>query len=309
MKESYKKLLEQRQTSLEGKYALCICNEDFEQAYFTLGEMMKYGVIDKEDTRLKKTAVLTKKLGTPPTLEWDYRRQPFIPLNVLVDTPRVARLTLTSEEHCSKRIEGNYSGDIIVAERSLPVVIRLCTMAGDVRRELDAFAERYAKYTKHKLDTSDIERELISGERKMYKVEVEDGTSVTMRKLGSILVTPIGPGEPVKLLILMSHKALKSNWIKMDVAYKEVAKILRQALTSRPEQESLVINTLTICKYADIVKEQADINHIREIDVKALKEQKENAEVIIPGRGRGRKKKAESVPEGATEKKKEGSEV
>lgn len=285
----YSDLVEKKKAELEGAYAFRLAHEDIEGAYSVLCDLVKYRLIDSSDPRLSKKYKLFKNVEGKGNLAEEAQKTNILPLNILVELPNQAKLELTAEEHCSKRMEGSYSGDVLVPERGLPIKIRQCLTVKEAERELENFALRYQEHRKKSLITAPLMEDLLSGRRKIYKVEIDLNVPVTCRQLGSVIVTTNEQEGILVILVNLYHTALKSDFIKMDVAYKAVAKALTQSILAKGGQEKLPYSVRTVAGFSQIAKEQQDLDKIRLEDTGSMKTRRETAEVIIPSRGKRNK--------------------
>lgn len=242
--------------TFEAIYAAQIARGEIEAAYNTLGDLMRFGMIDKNDDRLTaayfkstfKPAGLDAKhhfqkdlrYGDAFILDWAGINLPQTSVNVQIDIP----------EHPGKRVENGYEGDVTVPGRVIPVVIRPVVWKSSALRYMGDIRAIYAKWLKVKSEELSNES-MLDGTRQLFTIEVAAGHNIPVGMLGFIMIkraqTVIENVDTTVLScrIIMEPSVLEKNNMVALAAYKEVSKAIKGKLLGLNKGQACEVKTFT----------------------------------------------------------------
>lgn len=210
----YKQYEEEIKETLETQYQMAMFNKDFEAAYNTLGSLMAYKLIDRNDPRIENTNKTYSKGGIEKSHRFrlDYRKDyGYIPSWLFGEIELSHICECKSIEHWGKRVEGNYEGDAIFPSRNIELRITICTTTKKVSNAFDNIekilnAERNQKFKREPLESLCKE-----GVYRVFNIEVESSCLSSNKIIGYAIAKMGDNGAEVTLVI--KYDSIIGNWV------------------------------------------------------------------------------------------------
>ena len=227
-------LLNKKKLDLELEYAKHMENKEYEEAYYTLGDLMRYRLIDREDIRLNKKnrMELMDKIcySYDHKFAIDYAKDyNFVRDWIYCDLEKYFCFDIETEGYESIRVEGANEGYIKIPSRKLKIRVSMLNTFMKCKNGMEGIKSIYSLYNKNILVNETILSKLAEGEYKIYEVEVESTCLSRYKHLGYILVY-MDNGDIVVKVILNKEKVL-SNHINVVSIYKTIGKLFYNSIS------------------------------------------------------------------------------
>lgn len=219
----YRGYEEEIRGELESQYTTQIFNKEVGAAYETLGKLMKYKLIERDDIRIEKNNKSFKAAGVAKDhrFDFDYRKDySFIP-RWLYGEPRNNRtIRLNSITHWDKRVEGSYSGDTIFEGRPIEIRIAQCNTVRQVENALEDIKQTYLIEASTDYNTDKISEMAKAGVYRIYNIEVQSNCISSYKKLGTVVLRMSGDGPEAKLLL--RNNSIVNLWMNLEDTIKAI---------------------------------------------------------------------------------------
>lgn len=226
----YKQYEEEIKDTLETQYQMAMFSKDFEAAYQTLGSMMEYKVIDRDDPRIESNNKTYSKGGVEKDhrFRFDYRRDyGYIPgwLFGKLEQSRVCKCK--SIEHWGKRVEGSYSGDAVFPSRDIEIRISLCTTTKKVSNAFDGI-NSIMQAEKRKFNREPLESLCKEGVYRVFNIEV-DSTCITSYKTIGYAVVKMGDNG-AEITLVIKYDSIIGIWTPINSTIETIKDTLKSMI-------------------------------------------------------------------------------
>lgn len=214
--------------NLEQKYQMEMIQGEVGQAYETLGEMMKFKVLDPDDPRLDNKNKLFKSGGVDPhhRFTFDYRKSTsYMPawlFGVLKTTGIMHNSTI---EHIGTRLENGYSGDTVFKSFDIRFRARLCSNTKEVVDTIENIAKLYFKLTGKKAGTTNLMELCKAGVYRIYKLEVEGNCISQYRNVGYVVIM-VKDGN-IHSNMFINYESLINLWVSIKDFTRSLTELLK----------------------------------------------------------------------------------
>lgn len=247
--EIYKQLESELQSTLEAQYQYFMLSGDISNAYEVFGKLMGYRLISPEDERVSQADKIFKCGGFDPKhrFKYDYRKS----VNYLADwlfsdLPSKMHFDMQTNPYWGKRVEGNYSGDVVFKARNIKLRISLVTTIKSAESAATSIAYM-CKVQKKKCNANSVREELCSSTCKVYEVEVENGAAYNYKTVGYVYIYMSKITNAVAAKMFINAGALLAE--HLDIC--KVVSSIRGVLTESIEG----LRTDAVKSYFDYTKE------------------------------------------------------
>lgn len=253
-----------KKNELEAEYLKCITESDSEGACKIVGTLISYHLIEKNDDRIQKNSELFRKYKAE--MERYTERFKTAPDWIVIRLPNSMRSEMVMEQHHGKRVEGVYTGDVIFPKRQINLVMRNLTGMRAIQNELEDFEKNYSTSIKKQKLTRDYIEAFESGEKALYKIEVESGVSFRTPHIGAVVISYKQNEQLVQAAILLNHEVLKSNYILIKPTYQRLRTDINKVISKLCGAYSLKVVSFIAPSSLDEVtnKQKQDSNYIFE---------------------------------------------
>lgn len=221
---AYESLRDSKAKALEAQYQSEMFNESYAEAHETLKKLMEYRMIAEDDPRTSVKTKIFKGVDIKNPETWgvfDYRNpntKGYIPRFMLTDLKEYAITYLTSQEHMTKRVEGNYSGDIVAPERKLKVRISHLNYTRPCEYALEECDKILGKKSKAEPFNTPDERQLVgAGAHAVYQINVES-TVITNKKCLGYIIFKFDVSDGYKAIMVLNYDNIVSIWVDVKDA-------------------------------------------------------------------------------------------
>lgn len=265
MKEQFERELaeynsfgEEIKETLENNYQIAMYNNEFEDAYNAIGDLMSFKLIDTDDPRIQKNNKMFQASGVEKDHRFrlDYRRDTsYIPEWIYGKIDPARRATVDSVEHWGKRVEGNYSGDTIFPSHKVAIRISQCTTPKQAENTMEYIEKLFKKNGKNKKLT-DMTTLAKHGVYRLFNLEIDGPCISRYKTLGAILVK-MGDSNIVCSLLL-DYDSIINNWIKINDVINEI----RATFNKMANQEcsyKLIFNNKSANEQQNAIIENAQV--------------------------------------------------
>lgn len=207
----YKQFEDEIRDDLEAQYDLCMLNKDLEAAYNTLGKLMEYKLIDKDDPRIDSKNKAFKSAGIDKNhrFRYDYRNaNQYMPTWLYGKLGFSRIIECNTISHWGKRVEGKYEGDVIFKSIKLKIRMSLCNNPGA--------ADSIGYALDKELNANGTLRELVNaGVYRVYSVDFYD-CHFTNKNIGYVVVRMTDNGA--EGTFFSDYDSLVNNWVPVKDA-------------------------------------------------------------------------------------------
>lgn len=212
----YKEYEKAAAQSLEAAYQMAMIEGDLEKAYNTLGDLMKFKLIDVDDPRIQKNNKMFKAGGIDKDHRFplDYRRSTtYIPAWLFGELKMIGNAKLTTVEHLGERLENGYSGQTVFNSFDIMLRFRLAGTTKEVENALKMLQNIYKADTGKVPSVDKLKELLVSGVYRIYTIEVNGNCLPTNREIGVVIVSI--KDDQVHGRLYINYAALTSLWVRI----------------------------------------------------------------------------------------------
>lgn len=250
----YNELRENLKDDLNSRFNMLLALGQNQEAYNILGELMRFGLISKDDERLsdkymrafKKAGVDIKRRFDKDMRKYDNGNSApeFLPDNLFEkEIPLDVTVTLTSKRHWTKRRELQYIGDIVSDERDITCQFALAKTSATVKRAIEDICKVYLE-EKHKSLTMNTYKENMTGQQKIYRIVLGNGQHFLANEFGFVIIDTFANGV-IYITIVMRDKLLYDRYIPIKQTYERVLDAITSCLDIEANSEKLKVRYLT----------------------------------------------------------------
>lgn len=218
----YRGFSDEIRETLENNYQIAMYNNEIEDAYNAIGDMMAFKVIDTNDPRIQKNNKMFSAGGVDKDHRFrlDYRRDTgFIPEWIYGKIEPTRRIEIDSIEHWGKRVEGNYSGDTVFPSHTVQIRIAQCNTPKQAENTMEYIEKLFKKNGKNKKLT-DMTTMVKEGVYRLFTIEVDSACISRYKTLGALLIK-MGDNN-ITCSMLLDYDSIINNWIKIDTVVNEI---------------------------------------------------------------------------------------
>lgn len=205
--EAYKELGGLLKEKLERQFEYLIYSGNMEGAWMTLGRLMAYKLIDKNDERLSKNYVTyyPKHKDWGKLFPMDMRKDTgYIPEWFFADVNYNMTTVLRSVERMGKRVEGKYECDMIYPARDFKIRIRQVSNAKVARDAVENIVKLMGvKLNAHQM--KEFKEEAACGFVRIYEITIDDQVLSRYRDIGYIILSRHQSGVFTARLVLRTE--------------------------------------------------------------------------------------------------------
>lgn len=213
--------------SLEVAYTMAMEQKDNEAACATLCSMMNFRTIEKDDSRLK----LLSKEKVDIESARDYRRNTNNSSKFIwCELPSRVKLGVVSAEHMSKRVEGNYVGDISVDSRDVPLIISESIDTGFVKRFVEKIAELGKRNNMPKFNFGEhFAEDTKNGRYAVYTIRLQSGVNLLRNTFGYIMAS-FTEKDALRFYVFADYDNLGICYVSADAFNQSLTDTLKERM-------------------------------------------------------------------------------
>ena len=227
--------------SLEANYTVMMGEKDKYGACEVLCSLMEYRGIEKDDSRLK----LLDKENFDIESARDYRRKcDNTSKFVWCAIPSRIKFEANSKEHASKRVEGNYEGDITVGSRDVVLIASEVIQVGAIKRLPEKLVEIEKRNGMPHFNLGDnFVEDTTQGRFAVYEVRVQSGHNFLRSIFGYMLVS-CKADDSIMVYVFPDYEALNTCYIQTRQFVDELSESFKAKVTAINEDVNIRINTI-----------------------------------------------------------------
>lgn len=218
----YQEFAESIRDSLEQQYQYHMFTGNKIEAHEVLKNLMKYRLIPEDDPRVSvKTKIFEPDIDVKDQSNWgyfDYRRKDtsgFLGRYLFSELAGYSIFEVKTIEHWGKRVEGNYSGDIMVSSFNVKVKVSQMNTKITAKRAFEDMAH-YLQMCGTSLSEYNSMLELVeNGVIRMFTAEIVGNTISKYRTLGFGMLKMDNNGNLVARTVIKCD-ALYNTWIPIN---------------------------------------------------------------------------------------------
>ena len=221
--QEYLECAEEMRLQLENTYQFCMFQGDKIGAHEAVKSMMEYGVIERDDPRV---SVNTKLFGGNNGVDvrkrenwgnFDYRRTDcanFIPRYLFGKIGNYEVFYCKTLAHWGKRVEGNYEGDIKIAENSMKFKVRQLNYHREAQGALEDIDRFYKMNRATFANLEEMKKMVEVGVVRMFKIEAVGNIINKYRTFGWGMMKMDDNGV-LQIKTVIKYEAVYNNWIEL----------------------------------------------------------------------------------------------
>ena len=266
----YQEFAEEIRQQLENTYQYCMMMGDKIGAHEAVKSLMEYRLIEKDDPRVSvKTKLFSGANGVDVKKRenwgrFDYRRGEeisFLPRYLFGNIRSYETINCSTFEHWSKRVEGNYEGDIKIPESFVKLKIDYCYSPIGARGCLEDIA-RYYKMNGATFPKFEETMELVNtGVIRMFRIEVMGNILSKYRTFGYAMMKMDDSGRYV-FRTFLKYEAAYNSWVNVEDFIHKV----EVALGNMIDGETVVHHVVSPRKALERQKTMLENNRLKDLD-------------------------------------------
>lgn len=271
---AYKECEVELASKLEAHYQLLMFNKRYEEAVDVLGRLMAFKLIDRWDERLDKKYKPFKQAGisTEDRFKYDLRKDSnYSPEWLFADIPHYFGTTLRALGHMGKRVEGEYSCDMVYPEKELEIAFRLLNTPRSAKDAIESIGKTYLEETGKKLNVAALAEEAEVGFARVYEISISNNVVNGYKIMGYVvLVKSIIDGN-FHGKLMMKYKVFKHLFVDIVTAQRLFAATIKDSLNMGENLKlgSIMDTRKAAAEQTKIIKEDRDKLHKYKMDKKA----------------------------------------
>lgn len=230
---------------LEASYIKAMVEKNQERMDDIVGELMAIHAIEKDDKRVKSL-----KKRKVPNFYRDYRSDMYFTSKwILGEYPYNMSVSLHTEEHKGKRVEGVYEGVIQVPSREMVLNVREIKSTGALNRVREDIENIDKRCNRKPVQLgSNFEQKVKEGQYIAYKIETAHGQNFLKSDMGYAIIVRSLEKDIIKATIIIDSQALKTCWVEPEKAGKEIRKVVIEELKNVNDECEVVTKVVSTLK-------------------------------------------------------------
>lgn len=260
---------EEIKMQLEARYNHFCMFGNYRDAYETLGILMGYNILDKDDSRLNSSGTLLKELNKLDPSYYSSHRFLYDIRNrndqlgewvYYKGLPFLGKYTVKSSPYWGKRIEGNYSANMVYKSREHVINMSLNRTPKQAKNSIEFIDKTFKNEFGVAGMTEEDYRLAVEGLIRIYTLEFDTSINHSCKTLGHVVL--FQDGQITKAVLVLRNDVLKRYFINIMNAYNNTTNALKEFGLTNVSYMSFCNLKRHIVEQEQLIEEQYKLNDI-----------------------------------------------